>query len=96
MVADKTVRQLAYGEIEGAATSFSLPTIHSFGVGGSSVLRLANGAITIGPDSVGSVPGPACFGRGGSAATLTDALLVAGVLDPNKYLGGELSLDRAR
>lgn len=96
VVADKTVRQLAYGEIEGAATSFSLPTIHSFGVGGSSVLRLANGAITIGPDSVGSVPGPACFGRGGSAATLTDALLVAGVLDPNKYLGGELSLDRAR
>lgn len=96
VVLDKTVKQLAYGEIEGAATSFALPTIHSFGVGGSSVLRVANGAITIGPDSVGAAPGPACFGRGGTSATLTDALLVAGVLDANKYLGGELVLDKAR
>ena len=96
VVLDKTVKLLAFGEIEGAATSFALPTIHSFGVGGSSVLRLANGAIMIGPDSVGAVPGPACFGRGGTSATLTDALLVAGVLDGNKYLGGVLILDRAR
>ena len=96
VVVDKTVKQLAYGEIEGAATSFALPTIHSFGVGGSSVLRIANGAIAIGPDSVGSVPGPACFARGGTSATLTDALLVAGVLDANNYLGGQLVLDRAR
>lgn len=96
VVVDKTVKQLAYGEIEGAATSFALPTIHSFGVGGSSVLRVVSGAITIGPDSVGAVPGPACFARGGTSATLTDALLIAGVLDPNKYLGGELVLDRAR
>ena len=96
VVVDKTVKQLAYGEIEGAATSFALPTIHSFGVGGSSVLRVVSGAITIGPDSVGAVPGPACFGRGGTSATLTDALLIAGVLDPHKYLGGELVLDRAR
>jgi N-methylhydantoinase A/oxoprolinase/acetone carboxylase beta subunit len=96
VVLDKTVKQLAYGQIEGAATSFALPTIHSFGVGGSSVLRVVNGAIVIGPDSVGAAPGPACFARGGSSATLTDALLVAGVLDANKYLGGELVLDKAR
>ncbi len=96
VVLDKTVKQLAYGEIEGAATSFALPTIHSFGVGGSSVLRVVNGAIVIGPDSVGAAPGPACFARGGTSATLTDALLVAGVLDANKYLGGELVLDKAR
>ncbi|MBX9607919.1 MAG: hydantoinase/oxoprolinase family protein [Gammaproteobacteria bacterium] len=96
VVLDKGVKQLAYGEIAGAATSFALPTILSFGLGGSSVLRVANGALSIGPDSVGAAPGPACFGRGGTAATLTDALLVAGVLDAEKYLGGELKLDRAR
>ncbi len=96
VVIDKTVDLLAYGEIEGAPTSFSLPTIHSFGVGGSSVIRIDNGAITVGPDSVGAAPGPACFARGGTEATLTDALLVAGVLDADKYLGGELKLDRSR
>lgn len=96
VVVDKTVDLLAYGEIEGAPTSFSLPTIHSFGVGGSSVIRVVNGTLKVGPDSVGAVPGPACFARGGTEVTLTDALLVAGVLDSEKYLGGELKLDRAR
>lgn len=96
VVTERAVSLMAYGEIEGAATSFALPTIHSFGVGGSSVIRVVDGAICIGPDSVGAAPGPACFGRGGTAATLTDALLVAGVLDAEKYLGGELKLDRAR
>jgi N-methylhydantoinase A/oxoprolinase/acetone carboxylase beta subunit len=96
VVTGQRVAQRAYGEIEGAPISFSLPNIHSFGVGGSSVLRVENGVIRIGPDSVGAAPGPACFARGGTEATLTDALLVAGVLEPSKYLGGELPLDPAR
>ncbi len=96
VVVDKAVKLRAYGAIEDVPTSFSLPTIHSFGVGGSSVIRIVDGAISIGPDSVGAAPGPACFSRGGTDATLTDALLVADILDPENYLGGQLKLDRAR
>ena len=96
VVTGQGVTMLAYGAIEGTPTSFPLPTIHSFGVGGSSVVRVDQGSIKIGPDSVGASPGPACYGRGGTEATLTDALVVAGVLDPDRYLGGEISLDRER
>ena len=96
VVTGQSVTLRAYGEIEDVPISFSLPTIHSYGLGGSSILRVVDGAITIGPESVGASPGPACFARGGTDATLTDALLQAGVLDADKYLGGELVLDRER
>ncbi|MEX2479945.1 MAG: hydantoinase/oxoprolinase family protein [Gammaproteobacteria bacterium] len=96
VVAGQSVTLRAYGEIEDVPISFSLPTIHSYGLGGSSVVRVVDAAIRIGPESVGASPGPACFARGGTAATLTDALLVAGVLDAAHYLGGELVLDRER
>ena len=96
VVTGQAVTMLAYGAIEGTPTSFPLPTIHSFGVGGSSVVRVTDDSIKIGPDSVGASPGPACYGRGGTEATLTDALLVTGILDPERYLGGELALDRER
>lgn len=96
VVADGRVKMNAWGHIEAATTSFAMPELQSFGLGGSSVIRVDNGALSIGPESVGSVPGPACFGRGGTAATLTDALLLAGVIDGERYLGGELRLDRKR
>ena len=96
VVHNEQVALRPYGEVEDLPTSFPLPQLQSFGLGGSSILTVANGAIQIGPESVGAVPGPACFGRGGTSATLTDALLVLGVLDPDKYLGGELKLDRER
>lgn len=84
------------GEIEGAPVPIPLARIRSIGVGGGSVIRVADGRITVGPDSVGAAPGPACFGRGGTAATITDALLVRGVLDPHAYFGGRLTLDTER
>lgn len=96
VVQDVTARLLAYGMMGGLETSFPLPDMGSFGLGGSSVIRVTDGAIVIGPESVGAAPGPACFGRGGDEATLTDALLLAGVLDARRYLGGELQLDHAR
>lgn len=86
----------AYGDVDNVPMSFPMPALHSFGLGGSSVIRVASGRIAIGPESVGSAPGPACFGRGGTNATLTDALLLAGVLDSTGYLGGTLTLDVAR
>jgi N-methylhydantoinase A/oxoprolinase/acetone carboxylase beta subunit len=84
------------GEVEGVAISFALCEIVSLGAGGSSVFRVEEGRITVGPDSVGAAPGPACFGRGGQEATITDANLLIGILDPATYFGGGLSLDVER
>lgn len=84
------------GRVEGVPTSIELSDVRSAGVGGSSVIRAVNGQITVGPDSVGAAPGPACFGFGGTEATVTDVNLLLGVLDPETYLNGELHLDRDR
>jgi len=96
LVVDQAVQMLPYGEVGNMNTSLAMPSLQSFGLGGSSVVRVEGGDVKIGPESVGASPGPACFGRGGTDATLTDALLVAGVLDGDNYLGGELKLDTGR
>ncbi len=96
LVIDKSVQLMPYGEIGDLQTALSMPNLHSFGLGGSSIVAVNDGALKIGPESVGASPGPACFARGGTNATVTDALVVCGVLDPDEYLGGELKLDVAR
>jgi len=93
MVADGTIRSQRHGVIEGVEVSFPLADVVSVGVGGSSVIRSADGEIRVGPQSVGSMPGPACFGRGGREATITDAFLLAGVFDPKSFFGGGLRLE---
>jgi N-methylhydantoinase A/oxoprolinase/acetone carboxylase beta subunit len=87
-----------HGHVEGVQVSFPLADINSFGVGGSSVIAAEDGVVTVGPNSVGAAPGPACFGLGGRRATITDVLLLMGMLDAETYFGGELDLDidRAR
>jgi N-methylhydantoinase A len=65
------------------------------GAGGGSIARPRLGTIAVGPDSAASSPGPACYGRGGEAPTVTDADLVLGYLDPEKFAGGTLRLDPA-
>jgi N-methylhydantoinase A/oxoprolinase/acetone carboxylase beta subunit len=84
------------GKVEGVEVNFPLADIYSAGVGGSSVIAANDGVITVGPESVGAAPGPACFGLGGTQATITDVFLLMGVLDSSTYFGGELSLDEAR
>ncbi|BBG04797.1 N-methylhydantoinase A [Pseudonocardia autotrophica] len=70
--------------------------IHSIGAGGGSIAALdAAGGVAVGPQSAGSVPGPACYGRGGEVPTVTDALLLLGWLDPKTPLGGEIRPDIA-
>ncbi len=96
LVENETVSERRWGQLESIGISFPLSEVESFGVGGSSVFRVENGAIKIGPESVGSTPGPACFGRGGRQATITDAYLLLGVLDADSYFGGNLKLDAAR
>jgi N-methylhydantoinase A/oxoprolinase/acetone carboxylase beta subunit len=85
-----------HGVVEGVPVSVPLCHIHSEGVGGSSIIRIVDGVIRVGPESVGAAPGPACFGRGGTELTMTDVALLNGMIDPATYFGGELALDRAR
>jgi len=71
--------------------------IHTLGAGGGSIARVDEGGILhVGPESAGAVPGPACYGLGGTAATVTDANVVLGFLDPANFLGGRTRLDAAR
>jgi N-methylhydantoinase A len=67
--------------------------VRSIGAGGGSIAAVAFGELTVGPQSAGAQPGPACYGRGGTAPTATDADLILGVLAPEN-LGSGISLDR--
>jgi len=68
--------------------------IHTVGAGGGSIASVdAGGFLHVGPESAGAWPGPACYGRGGTEATVTDANAVLGYLDPANFLGGRARLD---
>lgn len=67
--------------------------IHSVGAGGGSIARVRQGALLVGPESAGSQPGPACYGRGGTRATVTDADAVLGYLPAKGFAGGRMELD---
>src|SRR5690606_26158002 len=68
--------------------------VRAIGAGGGSVARVEEGGyLRVGPESAGAYPGPACYGRGGRAPTVTDADLVLGILDPENFLGGRMALD---
>lgn len=95
-VRNSTISTDRRGSVQGVPVSFEMSNVHSSGVGGSSIIALRDGAITVGPESVGAAPGPACFGFGGKQATITDVNLLLGVLDPDTYLDGGFSLDAGR
>ena len=68
--------------------------VKSIGAGGGSIAWIDSGGLVhVGPQSAGADPGPACYGRGGTEPTVTDAALILGYLDPSNFLGGRLSLD---
>lgn len=68
--------------------------IVEIGAGGGSIAWFDDGgALRVGPKSAGADPGPACYGRGGMQPTVTDAMLIAGVIDPTHFLGGRLTID---
>jgi N-methylhydantoinase A len=67
--------------------------VHSIGAGGGSIVDLGPGGLTVGPKSAGAVPGPACYGRGGTRATITDANAILGYLDPDARLGDTIQID---
>jgi N-methylhydantoinase A len=68
--------------------------MHTIGAGGGSIARVdAGGLLQVGPESAGAAPGPACYGRGGTLPTVTDANLLLGRLRPDAFLGGNMQLD---
>ncbi len=67
--------------------------VQSIGAGGGSIAQVQFGELRVGPRSAGANPGPACYGRGGTEPTATDADLVLGVLDPENFIGGRMKLD---
>ena len=82
-------------EAELENTRLMIPTydISTIGAGGGSIARVETGLLKVGPQSAGASPGPICYGKGGSQPTFTDAAVVLGYIDPERFLGGELILE---
>jgi len=80
---------------EGLPVQVPMIDVFEVGTGGGSIARVAaGGAVRVGPQSAGAVPGPVCYGRGGTSPTVTDANLLLGRLAVDRFLGGELKLDK--
>jgi N-methylhydantoinase A len=83
----------AEAKLEGLPMLMSIVNIHTVGAGGGSVAWAEAGGLRVGPRSAGARPGPACYGRGGTEPTVTDANLVLGRIDPKGFAGGQMTLD---
>ncbi len=84
------------GAVAGVPLALPSILIETVSAGGGSIARLdQGGALKVGPDSAGAIPGPACYGRGGTQPTVTDACLVLGWLDPASPLADDVRLDPA-
>lgn len=82
------------GLLDGFRIRVPMVDVNSIGAGGGSIAWIdAGGGLRVGPQSAGAEPGPACYGRGGRQATVTDASIVLGYLDPAYFAGGTLDLD---
>ena len=90
------VPHLAHEKFEGGwKIAVPMIDIHTMGAGGGSIALVGPGGILhVGPQSAGADPGPACYDKGGEDATVTDANLMLGYLDPNNFLGGKAKLNK--
>ncbi len=85
------------GKINMRPIALPMLDIHTVSAGGGTIARIdAVGGLQVGPDSAGADPGPVCYDRGGENITITDANVVAGVLDPDRFLGGRMKLNKAK
>lgn len=85
------------GRINQRPISVPMLDIHTVSAGGGTIARLDPvGGLQVGPDSAGADPGPICYDQGGQEVTITDANLVLGVLNPDKFLGGRLKLNKGK
>jgi N-methylhydantoinase A len=87
---------VAAGEVDGCPVRLPMVEMRTIGAGGGSIAGLDGaGRLHVGPESAGAVPGPVCYGRGGTRPTVTDANLILGRLDAARFLGGAMRLDTA-
>jgi N-methylhydantoinase A len=94
VVEEGRVRRTDSREIEGRVLQLPMVDVHTVGAGGGSIgWRDAGGALRVGPRSAGAEPGPACYGRGGTEPTVTDANLLLGYLAADSTLAGGVALD---
>jgi N-methylhydantoinase A len=89
-----------FGRSQGIELEWGVPirtgmvSVETIGTGGGSIARIDGGGfLRVGPESAGAWPGPACYGRGGTFATVSDANLVLGRLNPDNFAGGQMRLD---
>jgi N-methylhydantoinase A len=81
--------------IDGLPIRIPMLDINTVGAGGGSIVRIDEGGmLQVGPTSAGADPGPACYGRGGAAATVTDAQVLRGAIRKETFLGGTMDIDR--
>jgi N-methylhydantoinase A len=97
VIADARASETSSGRIAGQDIGTPMLAVHTLGAGGGTVAWIGrDGLMKVGPQSAGAVPGPACYGRGGTAPTVTDANLILGALGTKSVLGGRMALDRRR
>ena len=95
LIKDGAFSMTTEGEIARYRVALPMIDIHTIGAGGGSIAYVDKGSmLRVGPESAGADPGPACYGKGGTRPTTTDANVVLGYINPDFYLGGELTIDR--
>ena len=94
LIEDGVSKVTTEGAFQGLPVKIPIIDLHIIGAGGGSIAWIdPGGALNVGPRSAGAEPGPACYGQGGVAPTVTDANLVLGRLNPGYFNGGEMTLD---
>lgn len=93
LVEDGEVTLSSEGQLAGFPVKVPQVNVHTIGAGGGSLARVVLGALKVGPESAGAVPGPVCYRRGGTEPASTDAAVTLGYIDPNYFVGGEMTLD---
>jgi N-methylhydantoinase A len=93
VVLDQTVSLERAPKIDGIRIATPIIELASIALGGGSIAYVENDEIMVGPESAGSAPGPACYGKGGTEPTITDADLLLGFIDAGNFLGGRMKLD---
>lgn len=94
LIKDRSINTTTEGWIGQQRKAIPMVDILAIGAGGGSVAWVdPNGILRVGPQSAGSAPGPACYGKGGTEPTVTDANLILGYLNPEYFLGGKMTID---
>jgi N-methylhydantoinase A len=94
LIKDGEATLTSRGKIEGRDIAVPMMDINTVSAGGGTIAKVDRfGVLEVGPQSAGAVPGPACYGRGGEAATITDCNLLLGYLSADNFLGGRMRLD---